>query len=93
MLALKARRRLGKAWWSLDVTVEEGLRRLEQLCVMELLDNGSGQVLARQLRDPDAGQKQLLDALGLGMPGTVPEAKAVVVARKKISQRHKPLAK
>ncbi|HOR73150.1 MAG TPA: hypothetical protein PLY00_17985 [Verrucomicrobiota bacterium] len=33
MLALKVRRHLEQAWRSLEVTVEEGLRQLEQLCV------------------------------------------------------------
>ena len=33
MLALKVRRHLERAWRSLEVTVEEGLRQLEQLCV------------------------------------------------------------
>ena len=37
MLALKVRRHLERAWWSLEVTVEEGLRELEKLCVMELI--------------------------------------------------------
>jgi transposase len=31
MLALKVRRHLERAWWTLEVTVEEGLRELEQL--------------------------------------------------------------
>jgi hypothetical protein len=93
MLALKVRRRLEQAWRSLDVTVEEGLRQLEQLCVMELLDSASGHVLARQVPEPNGCQKQLLEALGLSLPGTVPEAKVVVVTRKKISQKRKPLAK
>ncbi len=35
MLALKVHRHLERAWWTLEVTVEEGLRELEQLCVFE----------------------------------------------------------
>ena len=65
MLALKVRRHLERAWWSLEVTVEEGLRELEKLCVMELVHPESGEVVARQVPEPSARQKQLLDALGL----------------------------
>ena len=75
MLALKVRRHLERAWWKLDVTVEEGLRELEQLCVMELVHPRSGEVVARQVPEPSLRQRQLLDALGLTLPSTVPEAK------------------
>ena len=44
MLALKIRRHLERAWWSLEVTVEEGLCELETLCVMELIHPQSGAV-------------------------------------------------
>jgi hypothetical protein len=92
MLALKVRRVLEQAWRGLEVTVEEGLRQLEQLCVMELVDGGSGQVVARQVPEPDACQKQLVEALGLSLPRTVPESKVTVVTRKKIAQARQPLA-
>jgi len=60
-------------WRSLDVTVEEGLQQLEsRVCgMMELLDSASGHVLARQVPEPNGCQKQLLEALGLSLPGTV----------------------
>lgn len=93
MLALKIRRHLEQAWWSLDVTVEEGLRELEQLCVQELVHPQSGQVVARRVPDPSARQAQLLDALKLSLPTTAPEARVSVGTRKKISQVRKPLEK
>jgi len=73
--------------------VEEGLRELEQLSIMELVHSESGKVVARQMPEPNVRQKQLLEALGLSLPGTVPEAKVVVVMRNTISQKRKPLAK
>jgi transposase len=91
MLALKIRRHLEQAWWSLEVTVEEGLRELEQLCVQELVHPHSGQVVARRVPDPSARQAQLLDALKLTLPTRVPEARVSVGTRKKISQVRKPL--
>ena len=93
MLALKVRRHLEQAWWSLEVTVEEGLRELEKLCVMELIHPESGQVVARQLPELSARQKRLLDALKLELPATVPEAAVTVGTRKKIHQVRKTLVK
>ncbi len=93
MLALKVRRHLEQAWWSLEVTVEEGLRQLEQLCVMELVHSGSGKVVARQVPEPSARQQQLLQALKLVLPATVPEAQVTVGTRKKINHVRKTRVK
>jgi hypothetical protein len=94
MLALKVRRYLERAWWPLEVTVEEGLRELDQLCVMELVHPQSEAVVARQVPEPSARQKRLLNALGLILPSTVSEAKVVVGTRKKIEQeRQSPVNK
>jgi hypothetical protein len=91
MLALKVRRHLERAWWPLEVTMEEGLRELEKLCVMELIHPQSGQVVARQVPEPTVLQKQLLEALKINLPSTVPEAKVTVGTRKKINQARKAL--
>jgi hypothetical protein len=89
MLALKVRRHLERAWWPLELTVEEGLRELEKLCVMELVHATSGKVVARQVPEPSSIQKQLLDALKLNLPAMVPESKVAVVTRKKINNVRK----
>jgi transposase len=93
MLALKVRRHLERAWWSLDVTVEEGLRDLETLCVMELVHSQSGKVVARHVPEPSASQKQLLAALKLDLPAAAPTAQVTVGTRKKIKNVRKPLVK
>ncbi len=93
MLALKVRRQLERAWWPWEVTVEEGLRELEKLCVMELVHPQSGEVVARQVPEPTALQKQLLEALKLNLPTTMPEAEVTVGTRKKINQVRKTLVK
>ena len=87
MLALKVRRHLEQAWWPLEVTVEEGLRELEQLCVIELVHSSSGQVVAREVPLPSPRQGQLLEALGLSqsLPRLAPAAKVIVGTRKKIN--------
>jgi len=89
MLALKVRRYLEQAWWPLELTVEEGLRELEKLCVIELVHPQSGKVVGRQVPDPGQLQKQLLDALKLAPPATVPEARVRVGTRKKINKVRK----
>ena len=93
MLALKLRRHLEQAWSSLELTVEEGLRELETLCVMELVDSQSGKVVARQVPEPNPRQKQLLAALKLTLPATVPEAVVSVGTRKRIAKVRKTLEK
>ena len=93
MLALKVRRHLERAWWPLEVTVEEGLRELEKLCVMELVHRQSGEVITRQVPEPSSMQQQLLEALKLTPPATVPEAKVTVGTRKKINEVRKTLEK
>ena len=93
MLALKIRRHLERAWWPLEVTVEEGLRELETLCVMELIHPQSGEVVARQVPEASPRQKQLLVALKLGLPAAVPQSEVIVGTRKKINKVRKPLEK
>ena len=93
MLALKVRRHLERAWWSLEVTVAEGLRELEKLCGLELIHPQSGRVVARQVPEPSARQKQLLDALSLTLPARVPAAAVTVGTRKKIHRVRKTLVK
>jgi hypothetical protein len=93
MLALKVRRHLERAWGPLEWTVEEGLRELETLCVVELIHPQSGEVVARQVPQPSPRQQQLLVALNLSLPSTVPEAKVTVGTRKKINHHRRTLEK
>lgn len=93
MLALKVRRHLERAWWSLEVTVEEGLCELEKLCVVELVHPESAEVVTCQVPEPSTRQKQLLEALKLKLPATVPETEVIVGTRKKINKMRKPLEK
>jgi hypothetical protein len=56
---------------------------------MELVHPASGKVVARQVPEPNAHQKQLLDALKLELPATVPAAELFVGTRKKINKVRK----
>jgi len=47
------------------VVVEEGLREVENLCVMGLAHGQNGEVVARPVPQPDRLQQELLQALDL----------------------------
>ena len=89
MLALKIRRRLQSAWEPLNITVEEGLADLANLCVMEFYETTTGQTVSRQIPDPSASQASLLAAMGVTLPEKAPVVGPVVVTRVKLNQRRK----
>lgn len=89
MLALKIRRHLEHAWQKLDITVEEGLRELERLNVMELVATDSKEVIARLLPQPSPLQGQLLESLKITLPEKVPTAKVTVGTRVKLTDARK----
>ena len=89
MLALKVRRRLGRAWEPLNLTVEEGLRELGNLSIMEIYEKTSGQTVSRQMPEPNAVQAQLLKALGMSLPKQAPLPGPVVVTRVELQKRRK----
>jgi hypothetical protein len=61
---------------------------------MELVHHSeSGKVVARRVPDPSPRQQQLVEALKLTPPRTVPEAAVTVGTRKKIDEVRKPLEK
>jgi hypothetical protein len=89
MLALKIRRRLEAAWQSLNITVEEGLRLLEQLCVMDLYEKSSGRTALQTLPQPNDLQGKLLGALNIPWPDQPPKPGPSVVTRVKLEDRRK----
>lgn len=93
MLALKIQRRLRSAWEPFNQTVEEGLKELATLCVMELYETRSGHVVTRLMPDPTALQAQLLAALGVELPRNAPPVGPEVVTRVKLQDRRKSAAK
>lgn len=84
MLGLKIRRYIDNAWKDLNITVEEGLRELDKVCVMNLVENESGETVDRILPEPSPLQTKLLEALEIKLPRNIPEAKVKVGTRKKI---------
>jgi len=60
---------------------------------VELVHPESAEVVTRQVPEPSTRQKQLLEALKLKLPATVPETEVIVGTRKKINKMRKPLEK
>jgi hypothetical protein len=93
MLALKVRRRFQRAWEPLNITVEEGLGDLANLCVMEFYETSTDQTVSRHLPDPSPSQARLLAAVGVTLPTKAPAPGPVVVTRVKLQDRRKSAAK
>ena len=93
MLALKIRRRLQIAWEPLNQTVEEGLKELTKLCVMEMFETAGGQCISRQLPTANALQAELLKAAGVTLPKKAPAVGPIVVTRVQLPDRRKSRAK
>ena len=88
MLAYLLRRELSRAWAALDLTVEEGLGRLQTLCSTEIKIKGGGSCL--RIPEPGGAARALLQALDLKMPSALPHTETRVVTRKKLPTRRKP---
>lgn len=87
MLAYLIVRKLKSAWADLDLTVEESLEHLKGLCAMEMKIKGGASCL--RLPKPDAIRQQLLEALDLRLPTTLPKTNIHVDTRKKLVNRRK----
>lgn len=85
MLAYLIRRDLSRAWTALDVTVEEGLNRLQTLCSTEIRVDGAGSCL--RIPAPSPATLPLLQSLHIQTPKLLPHTQTRVVTRKKLPQR------
>jgi len=89
MLAYMIRRQLAHAWASLDLTVEEGLKRLNNLSSVEVTVPGGQTCL--QIPEPQESSAALLKALDITLPTVLPHRDIRVVTRKKlVESRRKP---
>jgi len=87
MLAYLIRRELSRAWAVLDVTVEEGLHQLQNICSTEIRVEGGGRCLCIPTASAEA--EALLKALKLSLPEVLPHNPVPVVTRKKLPERRK----
>jgi len=85
MLAYMIERELRRCWAGIDLTVEEGLNDLKQLCTMKMVVNGkiSTQVI------PEAREKsrELLKAAGVLLPKVLPNRGCIVATKTKLPTR------
>jgi len=88
MLAYLIRRELSRAWTSLDVTVEEGLHQLQNLCSTEVRVEGAGSCL--RIPAPNPTTAALLRELKIRLPDALAHNDVPVVTRKKLPARRQP---
>jgi len=78
MLAYLLLKELGERWAQLDLTVQEGLDRLNTYCAVEVA--GVIQVMLR----PRADVQSLMSAAGVTLPTLLPGSKSKVATKKKL---------
>ena len=87
MLAYRIIKELAQYWHALDVTVAEGLKELDALCVTEIvLANGTRY---HRLPQPRSLSQQLLEAARVKLPPVLPSKGVQVVTKKKLTSRRK----
>ncbi len=84
MLAYMIRQSLERAWRGFDLTVEEGLSHLKTICVLTMKLPEGREI--RRLPEPNATCAKLLEALGVTLPGVVPQSSAHVRTYKKLKK-------
>ncbi len=71
---------VASAWAHLNLTVEEGLRNLNTLCVMELHITENAKI--QKIPTPRPQSQTLLKALGVTLPSYIPTAELRVATKK-----------
>ena len=78
---------LSNLWRAIDVTVEEGLKELQELCVIEV--RGTEADGFYRIPEPRASSRQLLEAAQVRLPEALPNKGIVVATKKKLPPRRK----
>jgi hypothetical protein len=87
MLAYRIVQDLADRWGGLDLTVEEGLGKLDTFCAMEASLDGSHWVHC--IPEPRADLRELLDLAGVSLPEVLPNRRIRVSTRRKLPTRRK----
>jgi hypothetical protein len=87
MLAYLIRRELERAWFSLDLTVEEGLDSLKTLCAMTVCFGKDCTI--QKIPMPREQSQQLLSCLDIQLPAALPCRKVNVATKRKLQTRRK----
>lgn len=90
MLAYKIIRYPAKYWRDIEVTVEEGIKELDSICLNTIIKHGKDPF--KVIPKPRSLGKKLLETLGVQLPEIVPNRGITILPRKKLirrpSQRH-----
>jgi transposase len=93
MLAYKIIRYLAQCWRNIEVTIEEGIKELDSICLNTI--KMSGGVPFKTIPQPRPLGKKLLEALDIQLPKVIPDYGITVSPRKKLirhpSKRHKAI--
>jgi hypothetical protein len=87
MLAYRIVQELAARWDGLDLTVEEGLGKLDTFCAMEASLDGSHWVHC--IPQPRADLRELLELAGVSLPEVLPNTRIRVSTRRKLPTRRK----
>lgn len=87
MLAYRIVRELARCWRDADLTVQEGLDQLAQLCTNELLEKG--RPLYCQIPQPRPALQNLLAAADIHLPEALPSKGVFVTTKRKLPERRK----
>lgn len=85
MLSFMIIKYLKEAWQDLDITVNEGLKLLDNLTLLEVKVNGEGKYF--EVPEPSEMMETLLKATDVTLPELIPYRKANVSSRKKLLRR------
>jgi transposase len=88
MLAYRIIQELAKCWKQLDVTVDEGVAALSELCQIEILVDGK---VFNQIPEPDELAKKLLALAKVTLPTILPKVTDNVTTKVKLTTRRKTL--
>jgi transposase len=90
MLAYKIIRNLAQSWKDIEVTIEEGVRELDSICLNTTKMNGK--MPFQTIPKPRKLGQRLLNALNIQLPDVVPDHGIIISPRKKLvrhaSKRH-----
>jgi hypothetical protein len=89
MLAYSIIKELAVRWHTLNITVEEGIKELAQLCCIEV--HLAGQAPSHEIPVPRELSRQLLEAAQVRLPRVLPAKGMVVATKKKLQKKRKRL--
>jgi transposase len=87
MLAYLIVQELGKRWYAIDMTVEEGIKELTSLCATEIVVKGKAR--CNKIPEPRPSVANLLKQAKVVLPQALPCRTVMVATRRKLTQNRK----